>query len=165
MRTAYEGEAGEIPTAWRIGQILRDLPNEADLTMEKIRLVHARAGEALTLELTRRLFVDWSASAQAWYKARAWERLLLLHMAGDLHARRHGREADNLEALLREGELPAEIAEDPFFPGAPFRLAPRGEGKSPAAYSVGPDGIDDGGQPWDARRGRGDLFLPGLEGD
>lgn len=64
------------------------------------------------------------------------------------------------------GAWPASLAEvggpsDPFAPSRPLRFGPApARAGALTLWSVGPDGIDQGGSPLDPVTGRGDLALP-----
>lgn len=69
-------------------------------------------------------------------------RLLALQMELELHVGEHGNAPDSLDAIAKRYP---EIVLDPFAP-KPARFLYRARGREFEIYSVGPNGIDDGGR-------------------
>jgi hypothetical protein len=93
----------------------------------------------------------WLAAGR-FAEADARHQLARLGLAAQQYERRHGRFPDSLEALTPDFVL--TVARDPFV-GRPMKAAPTERGFT--VYSIGPDGIDDGGRAFDDEKRTGDL--------
>jgi hypothetical protein len=104
--------------------------------------------------LTRILIPAVNKYRQAAAEGDAARRLAQAAVALTAYRATKGSYPDKLDVLAPDYLLQAPI--DPF-DGKPLRL--KADGKAAVVYSVGPDGFDDNGQPWDADKQRGDLVF------
>jgi hypothetical protein len=87
-------------------------------------------------------------------QADATHRLAQAALAAEAYRAKTGKLPARLDDLAPD-YLP-RVRADPF-DGKPLRF--KRDGKDLVLYSVGPDGTDDGGAPWDEARRRGDLVF------
>ncbi|HEY3282143.1 MAG TPA: hypothetical protein VGN26_07705 [Armatimonadota bacterium] len=110
----------------------------------------------------------WSSTGRSvwtqYLKSRTGMAVLLVRLALQAYHLEHGRHAECLGDLVPE--YLSEAPDDPFAASGP--LICRREGEGFTLYSVGPDGVDDGGRPIEDPKGEGRLrhaVFPGSRGD
>lgn len=105
------------------------------------------------LTFTRRAFLSLDSADGAFIMAQARVRCLIACLAADRYRSAHGEWPKSLDDLVPS--LLGRVPTDPY-DGQPLRYARLDDGMH--VYSVGPDGIDDGG-----RIGNNDSFKPRMD--
>lgn len=116
---------------------------------------HRTGGNPISWTITR--WQEWNLDRRAEQRhkiAIVHERLLATELALRCYRSEHGRVPAHLDELATN--YLSHVPEDPF---SRKPLIYRPQGTNWVAYSIGPDGVDDGGKPVGRGSAKGDIFF------